>query len=237
MRKDLKHLSIFIMLVFAAAFLFNGCARTKQARVVKQSGFLGDYSKLEKGKKGEPLQIYKNPDADWSSYTKIILDPIAIWNKVEKRIDSNPQEDLQRVANNFHSLISQELSKDYEMVKEPGPRTMRIQIALTDVEKSWPSVNTEKTMIPVGTFVSPAEDFTTGKPSSVGGVTDEAKVLDALTGQVLAMTVDGRGGLNYVRTSADNWEDVNNILEFWSKMVRFRLCKFRGDKDCTAPKE
>jgi hypothetical protein len=237
MMNNTKHLSIFIMLVIAAAFVICGCARTKQARSVNQSGFLGDYSMLEKGKKGEALQIYKNPDADWPSYTKIMLDPIAIWSRVDKRIDSAPQEDLQRVANNFYSLISQELSKDYEMVKEPGPRTMRIQIALTDVEKSWAAVNTVTSVVPMGIAVSTAKDFITGKPSFVGEVSAEVKALDARTGQVLAMAVDDRVGSNSIRASVDNWDDVNKILELWSRLMRFRLCKFRGDKDCTAPNE
>ncbi len=237
MRKKITRLSIFFVLMIAATFLVSGCARTKQARSVQDSGFLGDYSMLEKGKKGEALETYRNPDADWPSYSKILLDPVAIWSRAEKRIDSTPQEDLQMLANNFYSLIYKEFSKDYEMVKEPGPRTMRIQIALTDVEKSWAAVNTVTSIIPVGIVVSAAKDFTTGKPSFVGEVSAEAKILDARTGQLLLMGVDRRVGSNSIRASVDNWDDANKICELWSKWMRFRLCKLRGDKDCSEPAE
>ena len=81
------------------------------------------------------------------------------------------------------------------------------------------------------------KDFATGKPSFVGEVSIEAKVVDARTGQVLIMGVDRRVGSASLRASTDNWDDANKILEVWSKWMRFRLCKLRGDKDCSKPKE
>ena len=44
--------------------------------VLTQSGFLGDYSMLREGEDDdEALRIYKNPKADWKSYTKVIIEP------------------------------------------------------------------------------------------------------------------------------------------------------------------
>jgi len=237
LNKKVTITTVFVI-VMAAVFLVSGCARTKQARSAKKhSGFLGDYSMLEKGKKGEALMVYKNPDADWPSYSKILLDPVDILSKAKEQASSTPQEDYQMLANNFYTLLYEELSEDYEMVKEPGPRTIRVQIALTDVEKSWAAVNTVTSVIPVGIVISAGKEFATGKPAFVGEVAIEAKALDARTGQVLVMGIDRRVGSNSLRASVDNWDDANKILELWSKMMRFRFCKLRGDKDCTAPKE
>jgi hypothetical protein len=230
--------STVFVIVMAAVFLVSGCARTKQARSAKtHSGFLGDYSMLEKGEKGEAMMAYINPDADWPSYSKILLDPVDILSRAEEQANSTPQEDYQMLANNFYSLLYKEFSKDYEMVKEPGPRTLRFQVALTDVEKSWAVTNTITSVIPVGIVISAGKNFATGKPSFVGEVSVEAKILDARTGQLLAMGLDRRVGSGSIRASVDNWDDANKILEVWSKMMRFRLCKHRGDKDCTRPKE
>ena len=231
-------ISTVLVIVMAAVFLVSGCARTKQARSAKKhSGFLGDYSLLEKGEKDEAMMSYINPDADWPSYSKILLDPVDILSKAEKQASSTPQEDYQMLANNFYSFLYKEFSKDYEMVKEPGPRTLRFQIALTDVEKSWAAVNTVTSVIPVGIVISAGKEFATGKPAFVGEVSVETKILDARTGQLLAMGLDRRVGSGSIRGSVDNWDDANKILELWSKMMRFRFCKHRGDKDCTAPKE
>lgn len=56
----------------------SGCAGTQQTRSVEQSGFLGDYSMLKEGEKDDSLRIYRNPQADWRKYQKIILDPVTL---------------------------------------------------------------------------------------------------------------------------------------------------------------
>jgi len=121
------------------------------------------------------------------------------------------------VANNFYFLLKKELSKDYEMVQEPGPRTLRIQVALTDVEASWAAVDTVTSVLPTTIVLSAGQEFITGKPSFVGEVSTEFKVTDARTGQLLAAGVDRRVGGNEIEASVDDWDDVNRIIEIWSK--------------------
>ena len=228
-----------VLIVFIiAAMGFSGCGGPTRARDVKQSGFLGDYSMLEKrSERDRALYSYHNPKADWPSYSKILLDPIVIWRRAELQQEGMPMEDLQRLANNFYLLLHKELEKDYEMVHEPGPRTIRFQVALTDVEKSWAAVDTVTSVIPVGMAISAANEFLTGKPSFVGEVTAEAKLTDARTGQLLAAGIDRRVGGNEIEASVDDWDDVNKILELWSKIIKFRLCKLRDGKDCLSPLE
>ena len=124
------------------------------------------------------------------------------------------------------------------MVKTPGPRTLRIQVALTDMQESWATTNTVTSVIPVGMALSAGKEFVTGKPSFVGEATIEAKITDARTGQLLAGGIDRRvGGDTILKASVDSWDDVNKIMELWSKMFRFRLCKLRGERDCFKPEE
>ncbi len=226
-----KLTSILMLMIFTATAL-GGCGASR-ARDVKASGFLGDYSILKK-QSGEdkPLYEYVNPKANWPSYSKIMLDPIMIWRRAELRQDGAPMEDLQRVANNFYFLLKRELSKDYEMVQEPGPRTIRVQVALTDVESSWAAVDTVTSVVPIGIGISAGKEFLTGKPAFVGEVSAELKATDARTGQLLAAGVDRRVGGNEIEASVDDWDDVNRIIEIWSKMARYRLCINRGGKGC-----
>ena len=226
-----------LMVIIVAAMGFSGCG-AKRARDVKHSGFLGDYSMLENKRERDDtmyLYFYSNPKIDWPSYSKISLDPIVIWRRAELQQEGAPMEDLQRVANNFYQLLHKELSKDYEMVKELGPNTMRIQVALTDVEASWAAVDTVTSVIPAGVGISAGKEFITGKPAFVGEASIEAKVTDARTGQLLLALVDRRVGGNEIEASVDNWDDVNRIIEIWSKLGRFRLCKLRGGEDCLKP--
>ncbi len=215
--------------------LFGACAAQKQAKKVEVSGFLDDYSMLSAGDKGEELLQYVNKTAAWVSYDKILLDPVVYYQRVENPEKGTPQEDIQPMVNNFSKLLYDELSKDYEMVREPGPRTIRIQIALTNVEDTWVGLHTVTSILPVGWVVQAAKDFTTGKPAFSGEATIEFKVQDARTTQLLAAGVDRRVGGRRIKGSIDSWTDVNRIIELWSKLVRFRLCELRKGTDCLNP--
>ena len=70
-------LPLHVMLILLVGV--SGCASTQQTRSVDKSGFLEDYSMLKEGEKDESLLIYKNPQADWKKYQKIILDPVTLW--------------------------------------------------------------------------------------------------------------------------------------------------------------
>jgi hypothetical protein len=127
-----------------------------------------------------------------------------IWRRAELEKEGAPMEDIQRLANNFYLILQKELEKDYKMVNEPGPRTLKIQVALTDIEESWAAMDTVTSVIPIGMAVSAAKEFATGKPSFVGEVSAEVKATDARTGQLLAAGVDRRVGGNEIEASVDN---------------------------------
>jgi hypothetical protein len=196
-----------------------------------------DTSILKKGGPDEALYVYRNPKADWPSYSKILLDPVVNLRQAALEEQGLPMEDIQRLANNFFVLIYKELDKDYEMVKMPGPRTIRVQVALTDLQESWATTDTVTSVIPVGMVLSAGSEFVTGKPAFVGEATIEVKATDGRTGQLLAAGIDRRVGGDAIEASVDSWDDVNKIMELWSRFFRFRLCKVRGDSDCFHPEK
>jgi hypothetical protein len=226
-----KKLAAVVVLISVAVMLVVGCARTKQARKFEGSGFLDDYTVLQAGGKGEELMIYRNPDAYWPGYKKILLDPIQIWRDKEKA-EKAPLEDLQRLANNFNIFLRDELTKDYKMVTLPGPATLRIQIALTDVQKSTAALDTVTTVLPPAYIITSGVGFASGKPPFTGQAAFEGRIVDAHSGTLLAAAVDRRVGGKAIKNWTDSWDDANQVLKIWSKMLRVRLCQFRGDKNC-----
>ena len=222
--------------------LLAGCAATKQARDVEQSGFLGDiYPKLREGKEGEALLVYK-PDkintARFSKYTKILLDPVTVWRGEESRKAGVPQEEIQVLADHFYSLLYLTFEQDYEMVQKPSPNTLRIQVAITKVEESMVVMDVVSTVVPQARALSTLKGLATGKPAFVGEASVEAKLSDAATGKVLAALVDRRVGNKKLEAEAfDTWGDVNEILEYWANQSRFRLCEARGGSNCVHPDE
>jgi hypothetical protein len=130
-------LSIIVML--------GGCAETKQVSMATPgpgSSFLPDPSLLQKGASGEVDQVYLNPNANWGSYTKMILDPVTIWAGRGSNMDKASPKEQKALADAFYTDLYNAASKRCKMVTEPAPGTMRWKIALVDASSANPFMNT-----------------------------------------------------------------------------------------------
>jgi len=232
-----------VLLVMIA--LLVGCASTKQARSVEQSGFLGDlYPLMHKGQDGEALLVYKSPRVALiprGTYKKMLLEPVTMWGPPAGEHRTAPQKEIQAVADMLYSLMYQSLSKDYEMVSTPGPNTLRIQAAITRADQSYVvlrAVSTIPAPMNVLALGSLIKDLGTGKPLFVGEASIEGKISDAATGEILGASADRRVGKRHLDSkSFDSWDDVHQTLAFWAEQVRYRLCRERGGSSCVQPKE
>jgi hypothetical protein len=223
----------------------NGCAATGQARSVETSGFLHDlYPLMQKGKEGEGLLLYRNPKIEHGNrawYTKFMLDPIMIYRGSHNRMEGISKEQTQVMADSFYALIWQQLSKDYDMVAQPGADTLRAQVALVDAEQSMPVLDIISTIpAPMNVLAlgSALKNLATGKPAFTGEASVEWKVLDSRTGEVFAAGVDRRVGKKKLEADSFNsWADVYDALKYWAEQARYRLCQERGQRtDCLKPK-
>ena len=87
------------LILIIGLFFLQGCAATQQRRDVVETGFLSasEHSMLKEGEGDEQALLrYINPDADWRSYDKVILDSVTVW-KNEETQDVSP-EDLQTLS-------------------------------------------------------------------------------------------------------------------------------------------
>jgi hypothetical protein len=231
-----KTLCSLALLLFAIAPAIPGCSPVKQARDVKASGFLGDYSMLRRGGQGEAILVYHNPRAHWETYNRVVLAPVLVWAPGEIGKKGAPEEELDRIARNFYELLSEEVSRDYEMVEERGPGTLRIQAVITDVQRTWETGAQVSSEDPVQRGLGTLEEYSTGKPLYSVEVRAEFKITDAQSGRLLHASVDRRFGGNVVEGSRGRWQDVNTVLRFWAEQIRFTLCRLRGGADCIQPK-
>lgn len=225
-----------------AIVLLSGCAPTKQARSVETSGFLGDlYPLMHEGSDGEALLIYRSPAVTTiprGNYTKILLDHAEIWGP--PTTNATRQKEAQHVADLLYGLVYLSLSKDYEMVSEPNPNTLRIQTAITRADPAYVvlrAVSTIPAPMNVLALGSLLTNLGTGKPLFVGDASIEGKISDARTGEILGAAADRRvGNKRLDADSFDSWDDVYKTLAIWADMVRYRLCSERGGTNCVKPK-
>ncbi len=231
MRKLL--VSAFLGLLVA---LLGACAETKQVRDVRTSGFLDDYSILRQGGEDETARIYSNPKTNWSAYDKILLAPITLWRPSQEQLEYMAEsQDLEHLATFFYHTLYQKFSEDYEMVDEPAPGTLHVQVGLTSVEESWVMLDVITTL-PGGRLFSRGLEYSTGKPLFTGEASVEFRVTDAETGDLLRAGVDRRVGAKTLdKDSFDNWTDAEAVLEFWANRAKWQLCTLRGETSCVHP--
>lgn len=202
-----------------------GCAATYQARRAEPSGFLGDYSMLEKGKKDEALLVYQCAGVAWAKYDKVLFDPITIWHTAE--VTTVDPHEAQVLADYLHSAIHNALTTDYTFVDRPGPGVLRLRVAITEAEGSKRTLDTVSTLIPQLRLLSGMKRIATGTAAFVGRAGIEGEVLDAMTNQRLFAAVDRRAGQNRLQGSLSTWDDVQQAFDYWGGRIRARLAELR----------
>jgi hypothetical protein len=224
--------------ILALVLLFvTACATTQQANDVGTSGFLDDYSILQRGAgDNEALRRYVNPIADWKKYTKVMIDPVQLWMGRSSPLRRMPREERIRLASLLFGKLRDGLLADYRIVREPGPRVMRISVALTEAEASNTVLDTISSVLPTGYVVSGTKSLATGTGTYVGAASVEAKITDAELGTLLAAAVDRRGGAKSLSGVTSEWDDVEESFQYWATLLRYRLCQWRGEHNCTKPK-
>ncbi|HNP59734.1 MAG TPA: DUF3313 domain-containing protein [Nitrospirales bacterium] len=217
-------------------FAMSACATTQQANTVNRSGFLEDYSMLQKGEgDSEALLRYVNPVADWKHYSKIMIDPIQLWLGEGSSLRDIPQEDRIRLTSLLSGKLQNALLADYRIVRKAGPRVMRLSVALTEAEASNTVLDTLSSVLPTGYVISGTKSLTTGTGTFVGSASIEAKISDAELGTLLAAAVDRRGGAKSLSGVTSEWNDVEESFEYWANTLRYRLCQWRGEHSCVPP--
>ena len=229
------------VVLLSALALLIGCttSQSKQARTVEKSGFLGDYSMLSPGGEGEALLFYENPEANWPSYNKIFLAPVAYYGGRETYPKGFTRADLQKLVNRFYYILYNDLAQDYQMVDEPAPDTLRIQVALTSVGESSQTADSVSAVAPV--IVNPIRNFAgslSGETIFAGQASIEEKITDGLTGKLLYAAVDRRVGQRSTSgSSTRRTADVEEIMWYWGDLVRYRLCTLRRGEECIRPEQ
>lgn len=232
----MKFINTFTEVILTAglALLIGGCSASQQSRSMEvKDSLLVNPAILEKGSGDEALYRYFNPKADVRSYSKIMVDPV-IMSK-DATIDAKTTEEYQKLVNNAYVFLTEELQKDYKLVQAPEPGTLRFQMALISAGSSAPGRTLLSTVMPVGLAISLVKYAATGTPMSVGDITVELKVTDAVTGELLFAGIDKRvGGIN-IQGAWDSWMTADDGLKYWAKRAAFVLCQKRGGTACVKP--
>ncbi|TMB43137.1 MAG: DUF3313 domain-containing protein [Deltaproteobacteria bacterium] len=205
-------LAVTLLLVAACA------RRTRQPAAL--SGFLDDYSLLRKGGPGDVALVYRDPDAHWTSYDKVLFEPVTLWRSGRKSLDPVPEGDLLRLIADLEGAVRRHLGDGFELVEEPQPGAMRIRLAITEARASDPVLDVLRARGD-GDVTAGSGPLHPETRRFIESAEIEGEIRDARTNQLLAAGVDRRrpeGAL-----PIDTWADVHRALDFWAARVCARL--------------
>src|SRR5215469_1121146 len=167
--------------------------------------------------------VYKLPEADFSGYKRVRLDPIEV--EFDKNWKPNQNErspsrrltndDLERIkkalAEEFRKVFTEELSKNgYTVVAESDDDVLRVSAAIVNL------------------YITAPEKMSAGMSrtytTSAGHMTLVAELRDSVTGKLMARAVDsvqGRDTGNFMITnSVTNMSAARNGLIKWARILR-----------------
>lgn len=234
MKTNLKNSWLIVPALLMLAIVIAiapGCQTPMRGKTAEQSGFLGDYSKLQPGQSGQAQLVYINPQANFAKYTKIMIDPISLMGSEDSKLANLPKEDVDALLSYLDGKLREELSKDYAIVNTAGPDVMKLRVALTEAKGARVVLNTISSVLPIGIAISVLKLAATGTHTSVGEVNVEAEILDAQTGQQLLAAMDTRAGRKVIVTgNFTKWGDVQDAFDYWAMRTRVRLEELSGKK-------
>jgi hypothetical protein len=213
--------------LIAAAAMLAACATTRQSRGIGEaSGFLGDYSDLREGKKGEPQLIFIHPNVDWSRYEAIQIDSVTLWRN--EKTEDVPQEEQQHLTDYLYAALHEHLSKDYRIADRPGPNVLRLRAAITEAKGSKVVMNTITSIVPQLRVLTSIVGMSAGTSVLVGKAGVEAEITDSISGERLLAGLDERQGTKAVRGGIKKWSDVKLACDFWAERLQKRLAALSG---------
>ena len=212
-----------------AASLLASCGT--YSTTVHPSGFLGDYSEFRPPEGDEEAaMVYVAKDANIARYTKIIVEPITVWVAGDDELKKVPKKDMQKLLAHLHKAVVDQLSKDYAIVNQPGPDTLRLRAAITSANEANMAMRVFSTIVPASLVISTGRRLATGTYSFVGSAGVEVELLDSESGFRIGAAVDRRAG-NRLTDSTDSWADVYAAMDHWAARLRARLAEGRANSE------
>jgi len=212
------------MLVFTV--LVGDCTATRERRGAPEtSGFLGDYSQLQKNPDYPGALVYIKPGVTWSRYDAIQLKSAQLY--LDESTRKLSAEDQERLTGMLYNTMSDELGKYFTLTNTPGPNVLALRIALTQAQGARVVARTVTTVIPQLRLLTTVMGLATDTAATVGSATVEMEALDSTTGERVGAAVDARAGTKalFAKRAYEQWGDVQAAMDYWSKRLTWQIAR------------
>jgi hypothetical protein len=211
----MKKTNVLMISAIAVIVIFAGCGRRRMSK----TGFLSDYTRLQKVSDSSLRYLDQSALAMYSSY---IVDRVevhfqegakAIKTKSEGKLT---EQDMADITNYLHSaMMKAVVDSGCRLAYKPGPGVARIRTAITDMEET----NVVLAAVPQSRMLTGA---------GVGGASMEFEVVDSQTGRQIAAGIETRAGSRIPFTGLSDWGGAKAAIDNWAKRVKERLEESRS---------
>ena len=193
--------SMIIIISAAMMMMFSGCS-SKQV----ETGFLSDYSKLQK--EGAGLRYIDTKAL--SEYSSFIVDRVELHRyEDEKKERQLTDQEIADLTSYMHAKIVEAVQNAGDkVVYQPAAGVARIRIALTDLDAS-----NAVSILPQASLLG----------AGLGGAAVEAEILDSMTSQQIAAIVLKQQGSRIPLTNLGEWTAAKQVMDDWGKRMQKRL--------------
>lgn len=157
------------------------------------------------------------------TYDSIVIDKVIVVAE-EDTLDKKQIEEL--VAYTIEQLTIK-ISPYKQVVDTPTENSLRLSIALSNVETPNPILAVTSTVLPYGLVISTISKLATGEHTNVGSATIELLVSDASTDQPLFAAIDREGGNKDFSTMIDSLDDAKDAINFWVDRLGITLQEWK----------
>lgn len=230
-----KQIVSFVALAVGVS-LWTGCATTSsEAPEGEQySGFLGDYSALEKTEDaaGDELLRYVSPKIESGEYHAVLLEPTQYYPSPapSERVSAAT---LEKIRSYVEQGLRNQLDTRAVLVSKPGPGVLRIRSAITAVAPQTPGLKPYQ-YIPIAFVVT-----TVKGRGEVAALNLEFDVTDSVSGERIGASVRHGTGEKLAGDAGEiTLGDVQPLLDRWiDNGSSFVVAEMRQERQTTATSE
>jgi methylase of polypeptide subunit release factors len=175
--------------------------------------------------------VYVDKSKDFKGYSKLIFDPVKVFNPPYLTGTSLPPEELFKMRNDMFATLTGAFKSGYEVVDKPGPDVLKVSVSVTGVQMVKPDWKLGDN-IPVKKAI---DLFTGGKVVPL--MSAEMEVLDAKGNIVAAASAMRKGEKELFKDDKLNWDHLQPVVSYWANGLRLGLDQLRVNADRVNPAE
>nr|WP_245621545.1 DUF3313 domain-containing protein [Enterovibrio calviensis] len=147
-----------------------------------------------------------------AQYDAVVIDRIYVLTNEENALSDDQITELTTYLSN---RLKNKITPYKPVVDVPTANSLRLSIAISNVETPNPILAVTSSLLPVGLGISTISKITTGEHTNVGSATIELLASDASTDKPLFAAIDREAGNKDLSTMIDSLDDAKDAINWW----------------------